>query len=276
VTDPTSTTTALGAALAERFGEKVEIPDGISGVDELLRMASHVSHRSWAATPVTVELIKLLSACALSAPTKSYLQQADIVAVRDAERRASIQRLVPEMPWMAGAPALLVFCGDGRRFKRLFEQRGLPFTNDNLDGFFNATVDAAMVMMNFMAAASAIGLVSCPVSMIRNHADRLAEILELPERVFPVAAVCAGYPAKSLSINPRLSLEATFHVDTIGDAVTDGLIEEFDRRYTAVRARTAGGSHRVDAWSDERVKQYETPQRAQWGQFVRCKEFELS
>jgi nitroreductase/FMN reductase [NAD(P)H] len=133
-----------------------------------------------------------------------------------------------------------------------------------------------MVMMNFMTAASAIGLVSCPVSMIRNHADRLAEILELPERVFPVAALCTGHPAKSLSINPRLSLGATFHVDRIGEAVTDGFIEEFDRRYMAARARIVDGSRRVEAWSDERVKQYATPQRAQWGQFVRFRKFELS
>jgi len=273
---------ALQRVLAERFGHAVELPEKTAGLPELLRIATHTSHRSWSAAPLAPELVRLLAACALSAPSKSYLQQADIVDVRDPDRRAAVNRLVPGMPWMADAPALLVFCANGRRFKRLFERRGLPFTNDHLDGFFNPTVDAAMVMMNFINAAAAAGLVTCPISMIRNDAEQLAAILELPERVIPVAGLCLGYPAQQRSVNPRLSLQATFHVDRIGEPDDDAAVDEFDRRFVAARAAivsasgTAATAAPPRAWSDERVGQYAQPQRALWGRFVRSMKFDLS
>ena len=39
--------------------------------------------------------------------------------------------------------------------------------------FFNSVVDASLVLMNFMQAARAAGLVGCAISMLRNHPDRL-------------------------------------------------------------------------------------------------------
>ena len=263
--------------LAQRCGHEVEVPEGVAGLPELLHIAGQSSHRAWSAAPVAPELVKLLAACALAAPSKSFLQQADIIDVRDAARRAAIHALVPGMPWMADAPALLVFCANGRRFKHLFERRGRPFTNDHLDGFFNPSVDAALVMMNFINAAGAAGLVGCPISMIRNAPERLAEILELPPRVVPVAGLCLGFPAQARQVNPRLPLAATFHVDGIGTPDDDAAIDDFDRRYVAARrAVLPPGAAAPRAWSDERADQYAQPQRADWGTFVRSMDFDLS
>ena len=136
----------LQAVMKARYGHTVTVPDGVQGLPELLRIARQTSHRAWADRPVGADLVRLLAACALAAPSKSHLQQADIIDVRDPVRRAAIHKLVPGMPWMADAPALLVFCANGRRFKRLFERRGLPFANDHLDGFFNPVVDTSLVM----------------------------------------------------------------------------------------------------------------------------------
>ena len=267
----------LRTVLADRFGQAVSVPEGTAGLPELLRIARQTSHRAWTAAPVPPELVKLLAACALSAPSKSFLQQADIVDVRDPARRAAVHALVPGMPWMADAPALLVFCANGRRFKRLFERRGQVFTNDHLDGFFNPTVDASLVMMNFMNAASAAGLVSCPISMIRNHPQRLAEILELPARVVPVAGLCLGWPAQQRQVNPRLPLDASFHVDGIGTPDDDAAVDDFDRRYVAARAAVLPpGAATPRAWSAERTEQYTSPQRADWGAFVRSMDFNLT
>lgn len=268
---------ALREALACRFGHRVPVPPGTAGLTELLRMARQASHRAWASDPVSPALIELLAACALAGPTKSYLQQADIVHVRDPVRRVAVESLVPGMPWMAGAPALLVFCANGRRFKRLFDRRGRRFANDHLDGFFNPVVDASMVMMSFIHAAAAVGLVGCPISMVRNQAARLAEILELPDRVVPVAGLCLGFAAQTRHANPRLPLSACFHVDRIGDPDDDAAVDDFDRRYVAARtAVLPPAAPAPRAWSDERVDQYAEPQRADWGAFVRSRGFDLT
>lgn len=271
---------ALAALLAARFGHAVQVPPNLAGhpgLPELRRIAGLGSHRAWAPRAVAPELVRLLAACALAAPSKSYLQQADIVDVRDAARRAAIHALVPAMPWMADAPALLVFCANGARFKRLFERRGLPFANDHLDGFFNPTVDAALVLMNFIQAAAALGLVACPISMIRNAPGRMVEILELPERVVPIAGLCLGYPAQTRQPNPRLRLDATLHVDRIGQPDDDAAVDDFDRRYIAARtAVLPSAATKARAWSEERVEQYTEPQRADWGRFVGGMGFDLS
>lgn len=272
-----ASTAALRAILAERYGQIIDVPEGVQGLPELLRLASQTSHRAWSAQAVDPALVKLLAACALSAPSKSFLQQADIIDVRDPARRAALHALVPSMPWMADAPALLVFCANGRRFKRIFERRDKPFANDHLDGFFNPTVDAALVMMNFINAASAAGLVSCPISMLRNVPQRLAEILALPARVVPVAGLCLGWPTQTRRVNPRLSLETTFHVDSMAAADDDAATDEFDRRYVAARAAVLpADAPPPRAWSDERADQYATSQRADWGRFVRGQGFELA
>jgi nitroreductase/FMN reductase [NAD(P)H] len=269
----------LAIALEQRYGEPVKVTPGLADLDSLLRIAAQSSHRRWAATPVLPELTRLLAACALAAPTKSYLQQTDIIDVRDAGKRAALAALTPGMPWLADAPALLVFCANGRRFKHLFERADVPFTNDHLDGFFNPTVDASLVMMNFINAAGAAGLVGCAISMLRNHAERLAQILELPQRVVPVAGLCLGYPTADAlehpAVNPRLPLRATFHTDRMGDADDDAATDAFDARYIAARAARSGGSAPARAWSAERVHQYATPQRDGWGRFVRAQGFDL-
>ncbi len=277
--DPQDDTTALSELLTQRFGVSPDV--AAAGLDPqaiaaLRVIAGQTSHRRWSARAVPAEAVRLLAACALSAPSKSYLQQADIIDVRDPGRRAAIQAIVPTLPWLSAAPALLVFCANGRRFERLFDRRGKPYTNDHLDGFFNPVVDAALVMMNFVNAARAAGLVACPISMVRNHPKRLAEILELPRRVVPVAGLCVGHPAEARRVNPRLSLDATFHLDRIGERDDDADCDEFDRRYVATReAVLPEGAPAARPWSDERADQYANAQRADWGDFVRSAGFDL-
>src|SRR3546814_20352903 len=74
--------------------------------------------------------------------------------------------------------------------------RGKPFANDHLDSFLNAWADCALAMQTFILSAEAAGLGCCAISAVRNHAQALADLLELPEWVFPVAGLCLGWPAR--------------------------------------------------------------------------------
>jgi FMN reductase [NAD(P)H] len=267
---------ALRRVLAERFGEAPDLPRELEGIDALLRIAGASSHRAWTDRPIEPALLRLLCACALSAPSKSHLQQADIVEVRDPQLRARVQALVPSMPWMKDAAALLVFCANGRRFRRMFSRQGAAFVNEHLDGFFNPAVDTAMVMMNFIHAASASGLGCCPISVLRDRASALAALLELPEHVYPVAGLCVGYPAAPRAVTPRLALSATLHVDRFDDRALDAELDDFDRRHVAARRRHAlPDSPPPLSWTEEKRRQYASPQRGDWGAFIRAKGFGL-
>jgi nitroreductase/FMN reductase [NAD(P)H] len=270
---------ALQNALRTRFGETIPIDPSLPGLSELARIARHSTHRRFGPKPIPPELLRLLCACALSAPSKSDLQQGDIVIVDDRATRGKIEALLPDMPWMATAPVFLVFVANGRRIPRVAEMRQKPFPNHHLDMFFNAVVDSAIVMTSFLRAAEAVGLGCCPISVIRDHAATVSELLGLPERAIPVAGMCVGWPADAAYITARLPLDATVHHDRFDDSKLPEQVNAYDRRRHALfayrRQRDPGrwGEAPFYGWSEDKARQYAVPTRADFGAFVRGKGF---
>jgi nitroreductase/FMN reductase [NAD(P)H] len=271
----------LRAALSERFGEAFDIPDGLDGLDELAHIAAHRVCRKYDARDVAPDLIRLVCAAALSAPTKSDLQQGDILIVRDEKKRRAICGLLPDMPWLMDAPVFLVFLANGRRLPQIAAMRGTPFPNDHLDLFFNASVDAAIVLANFVRAAEAVGLGCCPISVIRDHAGRVSEMLMLPDKVIPIAGMGLGWPAEAGAISPRLPLSVTVHEETFSEEGLAGHIDAYDKRRAAIRpyrrqrAPERFGTASFYGWSHDKARQYAKPQRTDFGAFVRAKGFHL-
>jgi len=271
----------IRSAMAERFGTDLAIDPDCPGSEELTRMAEHRSHRKFASRSVDSGLLRLLFACAFSAPSKSDLQQADIVHVADRAKVRAIAAGIPDMPWIANAPVFLVFLANNRRLRQIGEWRGKPFANDHLDHFLNAAVDAALVMMSFIRAAEAVGLGACPVSHVRNHPHELARLLALPDGVFPVAGLCVGYPAEPGRISPRLPLEVTVHVDRYDETGIRERIDAYDRRRHALapyrKQRYADRYANVDfyGWSEDKARQYSVSERADFGAYIRKIGFSL-
>jgi nitroreductase len=272
-------TQSMQAALSERFGERLDIDENLPGLDELARIAAHRVIRRYQPRDVAPDLLRLLCACAMSAPSKSDLQQADILIVREKSRREQIADLLPEMPWLRQAPVFLVFLANGRRLPLIAQSRGKPFPNDHLDLFFNATVDAGLVLATFLRAAEAVGLGCCPISVIRDHAAVISEMLALPEKVIPIAGMCVGWPADAGGISPRLSLDTTLHEERFEDGDLAAQIETYDRRravsrpYRNQRDLARFGVASFYSWSEDKARQYATPLRADFGAFVRAKGF---
>ena len=271
----------ITSALSERFGAAPSVDAGMPGLEELARMAEHRSHRKYSARPVAPEMLRLLLACALSAPSKSDLQQADVVHVADRPKIKAIADAIPDMPWIANAPVFLVFCGNNRRIRKIGEWRGKPFVNDHLDHFMNAAVDAGLVMMSFIRAAEAVGLGTCPISAVRNRSEEVSRMLGLPDQVFPVAGLCVGYPAEEGRITPRQSLEVTVHTDRYDENGVKEKIEAYDRRRHALlpyrRQRNPERFGKADfyGWSEDKARQYAVPEREDFGAFIRSKGFSL-
>ena len=271
----------LADLLHARFGEDLPIPDEAAASPMLAGLARHRTIRSYSSRRVAPDLVRALAAVALSAPTKSDLQQCDIIIVHDATKRAALASLLPDNPWAAKAPAFAVFCGNNRRQRRLHELRGHAFANDHLDAFFNAAVDAGIVLATFVAAAEAIGLGTCPISAIRNHPDVVAGVLALPAHVFPVAGLCIGWPKNAGTLSPRLRLSATVHIDAHDDATLDADIAEYDARrnigkpFDARRRDDLFGANTPYCWSEDKARQYALPERQDWGRFVRARGFRL-
>jgi nitroreductase len=246
-----------------RFGEATDLRDEVPEIPWLRRVLLRRTHRRYAAQPVSEVLLRLLLGAALSASSKSDFQQVSVIRVADEGRRQRLAALVPDMPWVGTAPVFLVFCGDARRLERLGQLRGHPNDNSRLEGFFNAAVDAALVLQTFILAAEAAGLGCCPISVIRSHADAVAAILELPDKVFPVAGLCLGHPAAAGFVSMRLPLAVTLHTDRYNDENLAEDIAAYDRRRAArytppreqQRAPQTFGYAEFYGWSEDKSRQ---------------------
>ena len=272
---------ALQDALATRFGERLPVDEGLSGLAELAAIAAHRTHRRYLPRPVAPELIRLLCACALSAPSKSDLQQSDILIVQDPAIRGAIAGKIPDNPWIGTAPAFLVFLANGRRQPFIADLRDKPFPNDHLDLFFNAVSNCSIVLATFIRAAEAVGLGCCPISAIRDHSAFLSDLLRLPERVVPVAGMCVGWPSERGYITPRLGLDATVHTDRYSERDLAADIDTYDHRRNEGRPPwkqrnpERWGEAPFYGWSEDKARQYAEPLRADFGAFVRKKGFTL-
>jgi nitroreductase/FMN reductase [NAD(P)H] len=158
--------------------------------------------------------------------------------------------------------------------------RGKPFPNDHLDQFFNAAVDAGIVLSAFLRAADAAGLGTCPISVIRDHSAKVSEMLKLPQRVIPVAGMCVGWPSEQGHISARLSLDSTLHQGRYDEGDLAARIDAYDRRRAAIhpykpRDPARWGDVPFYGWSEDKARQYGVPQRADFGAFVRKKGFGL-
>lgn len=273
--------TTIHSSLQIRFGGDFPIAPDQKGIAELAQIATHRSIRRFRPDPVAPELLRLLFGCALSAPTKSDLQQADIIHVTDAGKRQRIVAAIPDMAWILDAPVFLVFCGNNRRIRHIGNWRGKPFANEHLDHFMNAAVDAGIVLMNFIRAAEAAGLGTCPISAIRNAIDATSRELELPEGVFPLAGLCVGYPATPGHISPRLPLEVTVHTDRYDETRLNEKIDAYDLRrhanhpYGKQRRLASFGKAEFYGWSEDKARQYAEPERADFGDYIRRQGFSL-
>ena len=138
-------------------------------------------------------------------------------------------------------------------------------------------------MAGFIRAAQASGLGCCPLSAVRNHAAEIGEMLGLPDHVFPVVGMVAGYPAKERRITPRLPLDAFVHADRYDDGAFEEWIESYDARRHAVlplnpeRQRDPVRFGRADfyGWSEDKARQVAASEREDFGAFVRSKGFRL-
>jgi len=266
-----------------RFGVAPEPAPEIPDLPWLRQVLMRRTHRRYAERPVPEPLLRLLLGTAFSASSKSDFQQASVIRVKDRQRRDRLAALVPDMPWVGDAPVFLVFCGDAYRLERIGELRGHSNENGRLEGFFNAAVDAALVLQTFILAAETAGLGCCPISVIRNHADAVVEILGLPDKVFPVAGLCVGYPAAAGHVSMRLPLEATVHMDLYDGQGLAEAVDAYDRRRDAryslppeqQRSPDVFGHASFYGWSEDKARQAAQPEGQTFPAFLRTHGFTL-
>ncbi|MGD0430395.1 MAG: nitroreductase family protein [Acetobacteraceae bacterium] len=269
------------ALLKARFG--MDLP-GVEVPDVIAPLLDRRVVRRYTDQGVPDSLLDALLAAAQSAPAKSDLQQYSVVVMRDAPRIKQIADWIGTMDWIATAPVFLVWCGDMRRGQRLCELHDMPHANNNLDTFLNTAVDCSLAMAQFMAAADAVGLGTCPISYVRSHIERVSPLLGLPSGVYPVAGLTVGWPVFRRPISMRLPPSVVVHRERYDDSDLERDAASYDARRREREPVAPGSLKNNDVypprdrvgWSENVARQLSVPERFGFAAYLRTKGFDLA
>ncbi|MBT5050171.1 MAG: NADPH-dependent oxidoreductase [Rhodospirillaceae bacterium] len=267
-----------------RYGTDAGIDGGGDENGVLAHLLSRRSIRAYKDEPVSDEMLKMLIACAQSAPCKSNLQQYSILIVKDPAVRKALAPWCPRTKDLETVPGLLVFCADMRRNQRIGDFRGKPHVNNNMDTFLNATVDASLAMGFFVVAAEAAGLGCAPLSSLRDHMYGVADVLGLPDGVFPIAGVMCGWPELEGYVNQRLPQSVVVHTDRYDDSDLEASIDTYDQTRHGIFPVPDARQSKPDlygiaefyGWSEHISRQLSVPERPEFRAFLKSHGFDLA
>jgi FMN reductase [NAD(P)H] len=269
------------ALLNARFG--IDLP-GTEVPDAVAPLIDRRVTRRYTDQDVPDSLLDALLAAAQSAPAKSDLQQYSVVVMRDRARIKQIADWIGTMDWIATAPVFLVWCGDMRRGQRLCALHDMAHANNNMDTFLNTAVDCTLAMGQFIAAAEAIGLGTCPISYVRSHIERVSPLLGLPSGVYPVAGLSVGWPVFRRPVSMRLPPAIVVHHERYDDSKLESEVAAYDKRRNARDPVAAGSLKNNDVhpprdgvgWSENVARQLSVPERFGFSTWLKTKGFDLA
>lgn len=167
---------------------------------------NHRTIREFAAKKIPTETLQRLFAVANRTATSTGMQSYSMIRVTDPKKRQEIAD-VCQQEYIARLPELLVFIVDVYRNARITaEQDYIIAASRDMDRFFQGFTDASLAAQNMTVAAESLGMGALFIGSILNDADRMIEILHLPELTFPVVGVGLGFPNQNPQLKPRMDI----------------------------------------------------------------------
>jgi nitroreductase len=198
-------------------------------MNELIEfLNSHGSARQFTDQDISPEDELTIVTTAERSPTSSNLHAYSIISVRDQASKQKLAELCGGQGHIEACPLFLVFCADLHRLESLARERNYEFHGDYAEPFIVATVDAALAGSRALMAAQALGMGGVMVGGIRNNPDKVCELLELPELVYPVMGMSLGYPAKAPKVKPRLPIEGLHFKEKYDGTRIGAAIRQYD------------------------------------------------
>ena len=157
-------------------------------------MLNHRSVRKYTDEPISDAMLAAIVECGQAAATSSFIQSYSVINVSNPEHRAAIATLAGGQVWVEKAARFLVLCADLKRVDHCCQQQGMGALEGQAEHFLAASVDVGLMAQNMMLAAESMGLGAVFIGGIRNDPATVAELLELPDQVFPAFGMCLGWP----------------------------------------------------------------------------------
>jgi nitroreductase len=172
---------------------------------------NHRSIRNYLIDPIPESLLNEILRAGSRASTTGNMQVYSIIVTSDESLREKLWEVHFKQNMVKQAPVVLTFCADFNRFNIWCRQRKAEPGYNNFLSFITAFTDAILAAQNCALAAESAGLGICYLGTTTYNADKIIDILQLPEFVVPVTTLVIGYPADDPGLTDRLPVEAVVH-----------------------------------------------------------------
>jgi len=211
---------------------------------------AHRSIRKFTAEPVDQTTVNTLVKAGQAAATSSFIQACTVIQVSQGERRDALAAMAGNQQYVSAAPVFLVFCADMKRHQLACDMHDAEMQSGFTEQFLTASLDCALFAQNVMVAAESLGLGGVYIGGLRNQIEAVADLLELPELVYPVFGLCLGHPDQNPEVKPRLPLDVVLKQERYDDSQDAEHIAAYDedvREYY----RTRTGGNKEMSWSEQ-------------------------
>ena len=161
------------------------------------------SIRVYANKNISKQHIDQLIEAARWAPSAGNTQPLELVVVKDGEIKRKLSEAALNQRFIEKAPVVIVICADITRSYRIYGNRG-----KNL----YSIQDTAAATENILLAAQELGLATCWVGAFKEN--DVANAVEAPNNIIPLAIVPIGYPGEGRGAPPRRPVEEIIHSET--------------------------------------------------------------
>jgi len=178
---------------------------------------NHRSIRNYKNDPVSQPVLDEILMAGIRASTTGNMQVYSIIVTSDPIQKEKLWEVHFKQNMVLQSGLTLTFFADCHRFNSWCRQRRADPGYNNFLSFFTAAIDALLVAQNCALAAEANGLGICYLGTTTYNADKIIEILQLPESVVPITTLVLGYPADNPELTDRLPAEAVVHLEKYRD-----------------------------------------------------------
>ncbi len=172
---------------------------------------NHRSIRKYTGDPIPAPILDYILEAGTRASTTGNMQVYSIIVTTEDSIKEELAPCHFNQPMVKEAPVVLTFCADFNRFNHWCRLRKAEPGYDNFLSFMTAAIDALLVAQNVCVAAEDAGLGICYLGTTTYMAEKIIDVLDLPEGVVPLTTVTLGYPDESPDLTDRLPLEAVIH-----------------------------------------------------------------
>ncbi len=171
-------------------------------------ISEHRSIRSYKNTPISDDILNNILEAAIRGSNTGNMQLYSIIVTKNEDIKNQLWESHFKQNMVVEAPVILTFVADINRFHKWSEIRNAGTAYDNFLWFYNATIDAVIAAQNACVEAEDNGLGICYLGTTTYMAEKIIDILNLPNGVVPVTTVVIGYANENPPLTDRLPLEA--------------------------------------------------------------------